>query len=397
MSIEWRLKVSRNEFPSGKMLRASRRLKVVDLIFAGHHPEEVARQCECSINSVGRVVSATGGMPSRRTRSWQGSGHHLSASEREEIRVGITENHSLRSIARGIGRPCSTVSREVKRNGGRRDYSATRAHDRACEKAVRPKKSKLLLNHRLRAEVIRQLELLHSPEQISATMKLEFPSDPEMRISHETIYQSLFVQSRGALRKDLTKCLRTGRTRRKRQGSGSGRGKINGMIMVSERPAEVEDRAVPGHWEGDLIAGKGNRSFVGTLVERQTRFVMLTYLGNDRRTETTCGAIAGKILTLREDLRRTLTWDQGSEMAGHLKFTIDTGAQVYFCDPHSPWQRGSNENTNGLLRQYLPKGTDLAVHGQVELDAIASSLNRRPRKTLDWKTPSEKMGKLLLR
>jgi len=236
-----------------------------------------------------------------------------------------------------------------------------------------------------------------SPQQISARLKLDYPDDPEMRIAPETIYQSLYVQSRGRFRKDLSSYLRTGRSSRRPQGKGAGRGQIKDMVSISERPAEVTDRAVPGHWEGDLIVGKQGRSFIGTLVERQTRFVMLSYLGSDSTTENVCSAIAEQITRLPEQLRNSLTWDQGKEMAGHLKFTVATGVKVYFCDPHSPWQRGSNENTNGLLRQYFPKGTDLAVHGQVELDRVAAQLNHRPRETLGWNNPAEKMSQLLLR
>ena len=236
-----------------------------------------------------------------------------------------------------------------------------------------------------------------SPQQISARLRLDYPDDPEMRIAAETIYQSLYVQSRGRFRKDLTSYLRTARQSRRPRGKGSGRGQIKEMVSISERPAEVSDRAVPGHWEGDLIVGKQGRSFIATLVERQTRFVMLSHLGSDSTTENVCSAIARQITTLPEQLRLSLTWDQGKEMAGHLQFTVATGLKVYFCDPHSPWQRGSNENTNGLLRQYFPKGTDLAVHGQAELDRVAAQLNRRPRQTLAWKNPAEKMSQLLLR
>jgi transposase, IS30 family len=236
-----------------------------------------------------------------------------------------------------------------------------------------------------------------SPQQISARLRLDYPDDPEMRIAAETIYQSLYVQSRGRFRKDLTSYLRTARQSRTPRGKGSGRGQIKDMISISERPAEVSDRAVPGHWEGDLIVGKQGRSFIATLVERQTRFVMLSQLGSDSTTENVCSAIARQITRLPEQLRLSLTWDQGKEMAGHLQFTVATGLKVYFCDPHSPWQRGTNENTNGLLRQYFPKSTDLAVHGQTQLDRVAAQLNRRPRQTLDWKNPAEKMTELLLR
>ena len=242
------------------------------------------------------------------------------------------------------------------------------------------------------------LESRFSPQQISARLRLDYPDEPEMRIAPETIYQSLYVQSRGRFRKDLSKYLRSGRARRKPRGSHTpSPGKIKDMVLISERPAEVADRAVPGHWEGDLIVGKQGRSFIGTLVERQTRYVMLTHLGNDSRTATVTAAIADQIQRLPEHLRRSLTWDQGTEMADHIRFKVATGVQVYFCDPHSPWQRGSNENTNGLLRQYFPKGTDLAAHHQDELDRVATQLNQRPRQTLDWHTPAEKMADLLLR
>jgi IS30 family transposase len=247
----------------------------------------------------------------------------------------------------------------------------------------------------LRGAVIAMLQRRLSPQQISATLKRQYPDDQEMRIAPETIYQSLYVQSRGRLRKDLAGYLRTGRTRRKPRRGPTGQGRIPGMVSISERPAEVQDRAVPGHWEGDLIVGKSNRSFIGTLVERHTRYVMLTHLANDCRTETVTARIAEQIVGLPEHLRLSLTWDQGHEMARHLEFTVKTGVQVYFCDPHSPWQRGSNENTNGLLRQYFPKGTDLAVHDQAQLDRVAAELNGRPRQTLGWMTPAEKMAELL--
>jgi IS30 family transposase len=234
-----------------------------------------------------------------------------------------------------------------------------------------------------------------SPQQISAKLRVDFPDDLEMRISHETIYLSLFVQSRGELRRQLTGYLRSGRSARKPQGRVERRGRIPEMVNISERPPEVADRAVPGHWEGDLILGAHRRSAVVTLVERHTRFVMLAYLGQERSTEGVTEALKRRIQDLPEHLKRSLTWDQGREMTAHQQFTIDSGVQVYFCDPHSPWQRGSNENTNGLLRQYLPKGTDLAIHDQAALDRIASQLNGRPRKTLGWMNPAEKMAELL--
>jgi IS30 family transposase len=237
-----------------------------------------------------------------------------------------------------------------------------------------------------------------SPQQISARLKADHPDDPESQISHETIYQSLYVQGRGQLRRELAANLRSGRTSRKPRGTNLGTGgRIKDMILISERPAEIEDRAVPGHWEGDLLVGKAGRSFIATLVERQTRYVMLARLGNQKNTEHVITALQDAIAQLPVHMRRSLTWDQGTELAAHHTFTVATGVPVYFCDPHSPWQRGSNENTNGLLRQYLPKATDLALHTQADLDHIATELNGRPRQTLAWKTPAEKMNKLLLR
>jgi IS30 family transposase len=300
-------------------------------------------------------------------------------------------------IARKIGRAPSTVSREVARSGGRGRYKAIRAENLASVRSLRPKRSKLAGNSRLRREVQLMLESYLSPRQISKKLEIEHPDDLEMRISPETIYQSLYVQARGRFRKDLTAYLRTRRKRRKPQGKTDTRGKIKDMVMISERPAEAEDRAVPGHWEGDLIVGKSGRSFIGTLVERHTRYVMLIYLGKDSTTETVCEAIAEKITQLPEHLRRSLTWDQGKEMANHASFSVKSGVPVYFCEPHSPWQRGSNENTNGLLRQFFPKGTDLSQHGPAELDRVAHLMNTRPRETLDWMTPAEKMNELLLR
>lgn len=291
----------------------------------------------------------------------------------------------------------ATVGRVIAASGGRSRYKATKAEDLASLRSLRPKPSKLAKNRRLRRQVQTMLKGYLSPRQISKKLEMEYPNDPEMRISPETIYQSLYVQTRGRFRRDLTAYLRTQRKRRKPQGKTDTRGKIKDMIMISERPAEAEDRAVPGHWEGDLIVGKGNRSFIGTLVERHTRYVMLTYLGKDSKTETVCAAVAEKIQTLPENLKRSLTWDQGKEMAGHASFSVKTGVPVFFCEPHSPWQRGSNENTNGLLRQFFPKGTDLSVHGPAELDRVARLTTTRPRETLDWKTPAEKMNELLLR
>lgn len=387
-----------NEHVSGKWLDRARRLRVLDLAAAGLTREEIARECSCSIRSVSRVIEAAGGRPSRRSRRRSRSSRQLSLLEREEIRVGVAEGKSLRQIAEGIGRHPSTICRELARNGGRRNYRATTADDRACSLMARPKSSKLTLTPKLRRVVRRWLKNDLSPQQISGRLKVEYPDDPEMRISHETIYQSLYVQSRGQFRKDLTRHLRTGRGQRKPRGAtGSARGQIPGMVNISKRPAEIEDRAVPGHWEGDLILGKNGKSAIGTLLERQTRFVMLLDLNGDRGAENLANVMAKQITTLPKKLRKTLTWDQGKEMSKHMNFSISTGVEVFFCDPHSPWQRGSNENTNGLLRQYFPKGTDLAVHGQVELNKVADKLNRRPRQTLGFHTPAEKMKELLLR
>ncbi|HEU4974660.1 MAG TPA: IS30 family transposase [Baekduia sp.] len=322
----------------------------------------------------------------------------LSFAEREQISRGVAAGKSARAIARELGRAASTITRELEANGGRRRYRALRAHERAIRRLERPKPRKLEQLPRLRAEVEAGLEQRWSPQQISARLRAEHPDDPQMQISHETIYQSLFVQCRGQLRRELTANLRTGRVRRRSRGGDLGvRGRIRDMVMISERPAEIEDRAVPGHWEGDLLVGKGSRSFIATLVERQTRYVLLARLGTDKTTAHVVAALQQRIAELPAHLLRSLTWDQGVEMAGHQRFSVATGIPVYFCDPHSPWQRGSNENTNGLLRQYLPKATDLSLHTQDQLDRIAIELNGRPRQTLGWKTPAEKMQELLLR
>jgi IS30 family transposase len=324
------------------------------------------------------------------------SGRHLSFEDREAISRGLAAGDSARQIAREIGRSASTVTREIAANGGRARYRAIRAHRRAGEFRRRPKPRKLERCPQLRRKVEEGLARRWSPQQISARLRAEHPDDRELQISHETIYQSLYVQGRGLLRRELAACLRTGRAARKPHGGTLGRrGKIKDMVMISERPPEIEDRAVPGHWEGDLLVGKAQRSYVATLVERQTRYVLLARLGSDKSTRHVVDALAQRISELPAHLTRSLTWDQGVEMHAHQHFTIKTGVPVYFCDPHSPWQRGSNENTNGLLRQYLPKGTDLSLHTQQQLDQIAAELNGRPRQTLDWKTPAEKMAELL--
>jgi IS30 family transposase len=315
-------------------------------------------------------------------------------ADREEISLGLHGAETFTAIAARVGRAVSSVSREVAANGGRGGYRAWRAHQRARERTRRPKPSKLA-DRRLAARVQRWLTEWWSPEAIARRLRIEFPDDPMMWVSHETIYQSLFVQGRGELRRELTRCLRTGRAQRRPRARVERRGRLPDMVMISERPAEVADRAMPGHWEGDLILGKGNRSAVGTLVERSTRYLLLLHLGEGREADKVDAAMRAALARLPGELFRSITWDQGKEMAFHADFTIDTGIQIYFCDPASPWQRGSNENTNGLLRQYMPKGTDLSVLTQQDLDRYARSLNNRPRKTLDYMKPSERLAELL--
>jgi IS30 family transposase len=360
-------------------------------VASGQRMDDVALGVGRSKRAVQYFVAGFGGIQPRPTVR---SALRLSVAEREEISRGLRAGESFRRIALGLGRSPSTVSREVAGNGGRRRYRAHLAEDRAFGRARRPRRAKLARNPRLRRVVERLLGQRWSPQQIAWQLRHDHPDDREMWVSHETIYQSLFVQGRGALRAELTRCLRSGRARRRPAGRTAGN-QIAGMVLLSERPAEVEDRAVPGHWEGDLIIGKGTHSAIGTLVERQTRFVMLVALPHGRKAEAVRIAVAAKILTLPTELRRSLTWDRGKEMTEHVRFTVDTGVQVYFCDPHSPWQRGTNENTNGLLRQYFPKGTDLSVHSQAYLDAVARELNGRPRQTLGWMKPSEALAKVV--
>jgi transposase, IS30 family len=334
------------------------------------------------------------------------SGRFLSLVEREEIAVAVAEGLGVSAIARRLGRDKSTISRELARNSiadrhGGRTYRAVAAQAKAEQRARRPKQGKLASNARLRRRVQRWLRRRWSPEQIARRLAKVFPHDGAMRVSHETIYKALYVQGRGELRRELAACLRTGRALRKpRRGTARaagrpGRERIKDKAMITDRPAEADDRAVPGHWEGDLIIGKNGGSAIGTLVERSTRFVMLLHLPNGRDAGTVADAIAAKITTLPKVLRRSLTWDQGLEMARHAQISIAADLPVYFCDPHSPWQRGTNENTNGLLRQYFPKGTDLSRHSAAHLDTVAAQLNSRPRKTLHWNTPAEQLDLLL--
>lgn len=357
----------------------------------GHGLREIGRQLRCSRHAVSNVLIRE---PRPQSASdWNPSPARLSMDEREEIRAGLERGESFTAIAASIDRAVSTVSREVAGNGGRDGYRAWQAHGDAGQRARRPKTPKLV--GRLALLVTEWLEEWWSPEEIARRLRLEFPDDPMMWVSHETIYQSLFVQGRGELRRELHRCLRTGRAQRRPCSRLERRGQIPDMVMISERPAEVDDRAVPGHWEGDLIIGANNRSAVGTLVERTSRFVLLLHLPDGREAVRVNEAMKTAISGLPEDLCRTITWDQGKEMSSHAEFTVDTGVQVYFCDPHSPWQRGSNENTNGLLRQYMPKGTDLSAHTAEDLARIARSLNNRPRKTLGFMKPSERLAELL--
>ena len=369
------------------------RAEVWDRWQGGEAMRSIARRLGRESSSVRTMIEDCGGVrPVPRRRHPR----HLSFTEREEISRGVAAGESLRSIAALLGRAPSTVCREVARNGGRGRYRAQRADRAALGRAHRPKVSKLAHNSSLRDLVEEKLAQWWSPEQISGWLQEAYPADSEMQVSHETIYLSLFVQGKGALRHELTQCLRTRRAIRRPavKRAPTGKGQIREPVMISERPAEVADRAVPGHWEGDLLMGK-RMTAIGTLVERATRYVMLFALPDGNTAESVRTALAETIQRLPEHLWRSLTWDQGKEMAQHAQFTIDTGVQVYFCDPKSPWQRGSNENTNGLLRQYFPKGTDMSLLTQEDLDAAAHSLNNRPRQTLDWKAPSHKLAEVL--
>jgi len=350
----------------------------------------IARLFDRGHSSVRRILSETGGIrPPQRRRSRRA----LSLSEREEISRGVVAGHSIRAIAASLGRAPSTVSREISRNGGRHDYRASQADQAAWDRAHRPKRCKLVENRALARIVAGKLKQHWSPDQIAGWLKHTYPDDENYQVSHETIYRSLFIQARGALKKELLQYLRRNRAmRRSRHASlkDEGLGQITDTVSIRERPAAVEDRAVPGHWEGDLIFGTNN-SQIATLVERHTRYVMLAKV-NGKDTETVINALIKQADKLPRELYKSLTWDRGSEMADHQRFTLATDIDVYFCDPQSPWQRGSNENTNGLLRQYFPKGTDLSLHSQAKLNAVARQLNERPRKTLEYETPAERFS-----
>ena len=368
------------------------RQQIIRLAAAGRTYEQIRDELDVGTASVSRVVRSCGGV--FRREQWSTSSARLSLDDRVEIALGIERGLSFTEIAKVVGRATSTVSREVNKNGGRVRYRPVAAHRGAEAAARRPKATKLAQRPELCRRVVADLERLWSPQQIARRLRDEHPQDPEMWVSHETIYKALYVQGRGELRRELARCLRSGRAQRRRNVRADPRVRIADMVLISERPAEVDDRAVPGHWEGDLIIGKDGKSAIATLVERSTRYVMLAKIA-DQRAETVRAAITEQILRLPEHLRRSLTWDQGIEMARHLDFTVETGVAVYFCDPHSPWQRGSNENTNGLLRQYFPKGTSLSRHSQDHLDFVAAQLNDRPRETLNWKKPAEKLTELL--
>jgi IS30 family transposase len=361
----------------------------------GWSDRQLVRRTGLSRRQVQHYLRACGGIGPRYPR--RRAARCLSLEEREEISRGIARGDSDRAIGRALGRAHTTIGREIRRCGGRRRYRAQFADEEAWLRARRPKPGKLERSLRLRRLVEERLALDHSPEQIAAWLRREHPDNEQMQVSHETIYRSLFVQARGTLRRELTRHLRTGRTKRQPRGQsrrGQGRGRIPEMVPISARPAEAADRAVPGHWEGDLLFGTPTTA-IATLVERQTRYCQLVALPDGKRADQVREALARSIATLPQQLWRSLTWDQGKEMNDHRRFSIDTGVAVYFCDPHSPWQRGSNENTNRLLRQYFPKGQSLRNVTQSELDQVAAKLNGRPRQTLGWDTPAERLQQLI--
>jgi len=356
----------------------------------GESLHSIARLFDRGSSSIRGILAETGGIrPPPRGRSRLA----LTLGEREEISRGVIAGYSMRSIAASLGRAPSTVSREIRRNGNRQRYRASKADEAAWDRARRPKTCKLMRNEALARVVAKQLQLQWSPEQIAGWLKHKYPDDEKYWVSHETIYRSLFIQARGALKKELLGHLRRTRAMRRSRHhtqKTDDHGRITDTVSISERPASVEDRAVPGHWEGDLIFGSNN-SQIATLVERHTRYVMLAKV-NGKDTQTVINALIKQAHKLPKELYQSLTWDRGKEMADHKRFTLATDINVYFCDPHKPWQRGSNENTNGLLRQYFPKGTDLSGHSQAKLNAVARRLNERPRKTLGYETPAERFS-----
>jgi transposase, IS30 family len=372
----------------GTRMDQAKRMEAKWLYWEGMRAVEVAAAVGCSPSMVFKLMRVSPWPPRRR------SPLRLSLSEREEISVGLESGESMRSVARRLKRAPSTICREVKGQGNRQ-YRAWRGDERAEKLAARPKPRKLENSPALRREVEEGLARNWSPQQIERRLRIDYPDNPAMHVSHETIYQALYVQGRGTLRKELIKHLRQRRTARRHHSGTELTGKIPNMVNISERPMEVDSRTLPGHWEGDLILGKDHQSAIGTLVERSTRYVMLLHLAKGKTAQHVCEALTKKIQKLPVELRRSLTWDQGKELSQHAQFSVATGVKVYFCDPHSPWQRGSNENTNGLLRQYFPKGTDLSVHRAAYLDRVARQLNGRPRQTLGWRTPSEKLNELL--
>ena len=375
---------------NGRGFSSSEIVELWDRWQRGESQQAIGRAFGKSSSSIHFQLAPFGGIrPSPRRRSELA----LTLAEREEISRGIVRGKSMRSMASMLGRAPPTVSREINRNGGRRRYRASKADQAAWDRAHRPKRCKLAQKRALARIVAKKLEQLWSPDQIAGWLQHTYPDDENYQVSHETIYRSLYVQARGALKKELIQHLRTQRTmRRSRSGknSGEGQGQIKDMISISERPASVEDRAVPGHWEGDLITGSNN-SYIATLVERFTRYVLLVKV-NGKDTKTVIDALIKQARKLPRELRLSLTWDRGKELSDHKRFSLATDIDVYFCDPQSPWQRGSNENTNGLLRQYFPKGTDLSVHSQRHLNKVARQLNGRPRKTLEYETPAERFN-----
>ena len=374
--------------PKGHYLTEAVKDAIWELRAEGLSDREIGRRLGLPRGSVSNHLARTGGIRPRARRRPE---RCLSLEEREEVSRGIARGHSAREIARALGRSHTTVTREIDRCGGRRRYRAHAADREAWRRSRRPRPTKLELCPELRRAVAERLHDDHSPEQIAGWLRLRYPDNEAMHVSHETIYRALYVQARGTLRRELTRHLRRGRSRRyarSQSSKGQGQGKLTGMVMISERPPEVDDRAVPGHWEGDLLMGT-RANAIATLVERQTRYCQLVALPEGTGAIEVCEALAASITTLPAQLRRSLTWDQGHEMSEHRRFSVETGVEVYFCHPRSPWQRGTTENTNGLLRQYFPRGESLAGVGQERLDEVAARLNGRPRKTLGWKTPAE--------